>query len=370
MKLSFEKSDLVNAINIVLKAVPSKSPMPILECILIDASADEIRLTGNDTEIGIETSVEGEIGESGRIAIDARLFSEIVRRMPDDRIFIESEDSENVRISCGKANFNISGHRGDDFVMLPEMEKNNYICVSEFSLKEVIGQTIFSIAPGDSSSNNPMMSGELFSIDGGKLKVVSLDGHRISIRNIELRDNYGKTEVIVPGKTLSEIRSILPGDQDKDVYIYFAKNQIMFEFGNTVVVSRLIEGEYFRVDQMISNDYETKLTVNRQEFLAAIERSTLLIREADKKPIIFDIKDEIMEITMNSVIGSMHEEVAVDKAGSDLMIGFNPYFLIDALRAIGDEEVTVYLINPKAPCFIRDEEDHYNYMILPINFNR
>lgn len=370
MKLSFEKSDLISGINIVLKAVPAKSPMPILECILIDASAGDIRLTGNDTEIGIETAVEGEILEPGRIALDAKLFSDIVRRMPDDRIYIDSENSENVRIHCGKANFNISGHRGDDFVMLPEMERNNYICISEFALKEVIGQTIFSIAPGESSSSNPMMSGELFSINGGRLKVVSLDGHRISIRNIDLRDTYGETEVIVPGKTLSEIRSILPGEQDKDVYLYFAKNQIMFEFGSTIVISRLIEGEYFHVDQMISNDYETKITLNRQEFLAAIERSTLLIRESDKKPIIFDIKDGNMEITMNSVIGSMHEEIAVEKSGSDLTIGFNPHFLIDALRVISDEEVSIYLINSKAPCFIRDDEDHYNYMILPINFSR
>ena len=202
-----------------------------------------------------------------------------------------------------------------------------------------------------------------------ELKVVSLDGHRMSIRKVELKDHYENIKVIVPGKTLGEISKILNGDNEKDVRIYFSKNHILFEFDDTVVVSRLIEGEYFRIDQMLSSDYETKVTVNKKEFLDCIDRASILIRENDKKPIIIDIQDGAMELQINSAMGSMKEEIDINKEGKDIMIGFNPKFLIDALRVIDDEEVTIYLMNAKAPCFIKDDAESYVYLILPVNFN-
>lgn len=146
-------------------------------------------------------------------------------------------------------------------------------------------------------------------------------------------------------------------------------NHVVFEFDNTVVVSRLIEGEYFRIDQMLSSDYETKVKINKKELLSCIDRATLLVKEGDKKPIIINIMDEVMELRIKSQLGSMNEEIMISKEGKDLLIGFNPKFLIDALRVIEDEEVTIYLMNAKAPCFIRDEKESYVYLILPVNFN-
>ena len=175
--------------------------------------------------------------------------------------------------------------------------------------------------------------------------------------------------MVFPGKTLIESNRILPGDRDSDVYIFFGKNHILFEFEDTVVLSRLIEGEYFKIEQMISSDYETKVTVNKKDLLDSIERSILLVRESDKKPIIINIKDGSMELYMNSVIGSMREEIPVNKVGKDIMIGFNPRFIMDALRVIDDESIDIYMVNSKAPCFIRDEEQSYIYLILPVNFN-
>ena len=245
------------------------------------------------------------------------------------------------------------------------MEKNDFITLSQFTLKEVIRQTIFSIAANE---NNKMMTGELFEIEGSRLKVVSLDGHRISIRKIELKNEYPKKKVVVPGKTLTEISKILSGETEDMADIFFTDNHIVFEFNNTVVVSRLIEGEYFRIDQMLSSDYETKVEINKRELLDCIDRATLLVKEGDKKPIIIHIGDEAMELKINSQIGSMDEEIDIRKEGKDILIGFNPKFLIDALRVIDDETVTIYLVNPKAPCFIRDEEQSYIYLILPVNF--
>ena len=213
------------------------------------------------------------------------------------------------------------------------------------------------------------MTGELFEIEENKLRVVSLDGHRISIRYIEMKNHNDSKKVVVPGKTLQEISKIIPGSADEDVVIYITNNHIVFEFENTTVVSRLIEGEYFKIDQMLSSDYDTKVRINKRELLDCIDRATLLVKEGDKKPIIMNITDGNMELRINSFIGSMNEDIDIDKDGKDIMIGFNPKFFIDALRVIDEEEVNLYMVNPKAPCFIKDDEGKFIYLILPVNFN-
>lgn len=366
MKLICSKANLVKSVSIVMKAVPSKTTMPILECILIDASAGEIKFTSNDMELGIETRVEGEIVEKGIVALDAKIFSEIVRKLPDNDITISTDENLNTTITCEKAKFTIPGRSGEDFSYLPYIERNIPVTISQFSLKELIRQTIFSIAPNE---NNKLMTGELFEIKENILKVVSLDGHRIAIRKIELKDSYEDKKVVVPGKTLGEISKILAGEMDSMVDIFFTDNHIVFEFDETVVVSRLIEGEYFKTDQMISSDYETKVKVNKKELLDCIDRATLFVKEGDKRPIIIHIEDGSLELKIDSQLGSMKEDIDIEKEGKDILIGFNPRFLIDALKVIDDEEVFLYLVNPKAPCFIRDEKESYIYLILPVNFN-
>lgn len=366
MRLTFSKEALSNSINIVSKAVPSKTTMTILECILIDATQNIIKLTANDMDLGIETKVEGIIHEKGKIALDAKLFYEIIRKLPSSDVTIESDGNFNILITCEKAKFTIQGKSGDDFVYLPYIEKDKYISLSQFTLKEVIRQTIFSISIND---NNKLMTGELFEVKENILKVVSLDGHRISIRNITLKDSYDNVKVIVPGKTLTEISKILSGDISKEVLLFFTNNHIVFEFDDTIVVSRLIEGEYFKIDQMLSSDYETKVIINKRELLDSIDRTILLVRENDKKPVIMNISDNMIQLKLNSIMGSMIEEILINKKGSDMQIGFNPKFLMDALRVIDEDEVTIYLVNSKAPCFIRDEESKYIYLVLPININ-
>lgn len=365
MKLICSKANLLSGVQTVSKAVPNKTTMSILECILVDATRGAITLTANDMELGIETTIDGQILEKGIIALDAKIFLEIVRKLPDNDIVIETDASYKTTITCEKAKFNIIGKSGEDFSYLPVIEREDSIIVSQFTLKEIIRQTIFSISDND---NNKLMTGELFDINGNMLKVVSLDGHRISIRKIELKDSYEPKKVVVPGKTLNEVSKILPGGADNDVSIFFTPKHIVFEFDQTTVVSRLIEGEYFRIDQMLSSDYETKVKVNKRVLLDCIDRATLLVKEGDKKPIIINITDESMELKINSSVGSMKEEIDIEKGGKDLMIGFNPKFLIDALRVIDEEEVELYMVNPKAPCFIKNQEESYIYLILPVNF--
>lgn len=366
MKIICSKSELLKSMNIAMKAVPSKTTMPILECVLMDASTDTISFTTNDMELGIKTLVKGNVVERGIIAVDAKIFSDIVRKLPDNDVTIVSDDNFNVTITCEKAKFNIGGKSGEDFTYLPVIEKEDCVTISQFTLKDVVRQTIFSTSSND---NNKLMTGELFEINGNMLKVVALDGHRIAIRKIELKESYSDKKVVVPGKTLNEISKILSGEVEDTVHIFFTKNHIVFEFDDTVVVSRLIEGQYFKVEQMLSSDYETKVKVNKRELLDCIDRATLFVKEGDKKPIIINIMDGYMKLNIDSQLGSMDEDVDIDKEGKDILIGFNPKFLIDALRVIDDEEVFMYLMNPKAPCFIKDERETYTYLILPVNFN-
>lgn len=366
MKIVCSKTNLLNGVNTVSKAVPSKTTMSILECILIDATKGEIKLTANDMELGIETVIDGEIMEKGIIALDAKIFLEMVRKLPDNDVTIETDPTYKATITCEKAKFNIVGKSGEDFSYLPQIERSESIIISQFTLKEVIRQTIFSIAD---NFTNKILTGELFEINEDVLKVVSSDGLRISLRKIHLKDSYPAKKVIVPGKTLNEISKILSGDVDKDVNIFFTEKHILFEFDNTTVVSRLIEGEYLKIDNILSADYETKIKLNKKEFLGCIDRSTLLIKEGDKKPIILNILDDVMELKMNSIVGSLDEELDISKMGKDLMIGFDPKFLIDALKVIDDEEIEIKLLNSKAPCFIKDDEENYIYLILPVTFN-
>lgn len=366
MNIICDKSNLIEGMNIVMKAIPGKTTMEILECVVIDVKEECIKLIANDLQIGIETIIKGDIKREGSVAVGAKVFFEIIRKLPSDQVSISVDENYHMNITCGKAKFNIAARPTEEFPFLPNIVKEKKILISQFTLKDIIRQTVFSISDNE---NAKVMTGELFEIHGTELKVVSLDGHRISIRKVQLKESYEDVSVIIPGKTLIEISKIINGGIDDEVAVFFTDKHVLFEFENTLVLSRLIEGEYYKIDKMLSSDYETKITVNKKEMLDCIDRTTLLLKESEKKPVIIDVKDERMGFAINSSIGSMDEDIDATKEGKDILIGFNPRFLMDALRVIEEEEITMYMINPKAPCFIRDQEENYIYLILPVNFN-
>ena len=370
MKIVCSKSALSTGINTCLRAVPVRTTKPILECIMIDASEIDIHMISNDEELGIDTIVEGEIIDKGKIALDAKFLSEIVRKLPDSEVTIETDEKYVATISCEKAVFTIPGKEGEDFVYLPYIEKDSNIVLSQFTLKEIIRQTIFSIGEDDKGSNvnRKIMTGELFEVEGNNLRVVSLDSYRIAIRNVTLNDSYDQIKVIVPGKSVNEISKILTGEANSDVYIYFTQNHILFEFDDTIVVSRLIEGEFFKINHLFNTDYNTKISINRKEFLDCIDRATLLVKEGNKKPVIIDIEESSMKLNIVSNIGKMNEEIDIMKEGNNIKIGFDPKYMIDALRVIDDENIDLYFINAKTPCSIHDENNSYVYFVFPVNY--
>ncbi len=366
MKFTCSKNNFNNGINIALKAVPGKTTMPILECVVIEAKGESIKLTTNDMQLGIETKVPADIEEEGIILVNAKMIAEIVRRLPDEDVNFEVDENNNILLFCGKSKFNIPGINHEEFPMLPQIEVEKKIELSQFTLKEMIRQTIFSISDNES---NKILTGELFEINGDEFKIASLDLVRVSIRKIKLKENYDHIKVVIPGKTLNEISKILTGGTEDEITISFSKNYVLFEFDETMVISRLIEGNFYNIEQMMKNNYETKVKVNKRELFGCIDRATLLLREAEKKPVIMNIRENEIQMEMNTKIGSMDEEVLAQKEGKDLKIAFNPKYIIDVLKVIDDEEVYLYLFNSNAPCFIKNDEETYIYLILPVNMN-
>ena len=365
MKLSFEKNELLKTINISLKAVASKTTMPILSCILIDAEGDGITFISNNMELAIETAAEGKILEAGKIALDARMLSEMIRKFPDGDVIIESNDTWETKIFCENARFTIFGKNPAEFSEIPKVESDHSVKVSQFYLKNMIHQTIFSISQMET---NRMLTGELLSIMDRELKLIAMDGHRVAVRTMELEQPSSERRIIIPGKTMLELSRILSDRIEDEVEILMTDNHVVFTFNETKVVSRLIEGEYFRIEQIMNGDYDTKLEVNRQQLLSALDRSMLLVSESDKKPIIFDTNEQNLQLRILSNRGSMSENVEIAREGADIKIAFNPKFMIDALRVIEDETVTLYMLNPQSPCNIKDETGSYSYLIVPVSF--
>lgn len=364
MNVSCMKSDLLYGVNIVLKGISNRTTLPILECILLENDGDYLKLTGNDLEIGIESKIPANIKDAGCIALEAKIFSEIVRKLPDDEVQITVDSNFMTIIKCANSEFKIAGQAGNDFPKIPKVEKDKPFILKQSTLKDIIRQTIFSISIEDT---RPILTGELIQIKNNTLRVVSVDGYRVSYRETPLSIEKEEKEVVVPGKTLGEISKILSSEEDDDVAIYFTDNHILFDLGNSIVVSRLLEGDFLKYENSFFNDYETMIKVNRKELLMSIERAALITKEGKKNPIKMEISSDNIIVTSNTELGTAREEISVYSEGKDLSIAFNPKYMIDALKVIDDDEIKIQFISSLNPCIIKpiDKED-YKYLILPI----
>ncbi|MDP4091925.1 MAG: DNA polymerase III subunit beta [Bacillota bacterium] len=362
MKVSCSKENLTEGINMVQKAVSSKSTLPILEGILIEAN-QELKLTGNDLELGIECKVPADIQENGSIVINSKIFGDIVRRLPDAEVFIEVTGSNMVIIECENSHFEIKGIPSSGFPALPEIKKENAFVVNQEILRNMIKQTLFAVSMDE---NRPILTGSLMECKDKKLTFVSIDGFRMALRNYEVDNEAENLKVVIPGKTLNEILKILQPVKD-EVSIYSTNNQILFDMNNCKVVSRLLEGEYLNYNGIIPQDYEIKIKVNTKELLAGIERASLVTVDEKRYPVKFNIANDKMVITSNTDIGAVREELKIDMDGGKMDIGFNPRYFIDALKVIEEEQINIFLTSNVGPCTIRPvDKDRFAYMVLPV----
>ncbi len=367
MHIICPKDQLVNGVNTVLKAVSTRNTLSILQCILLDVHEGVFKMIGNDLELGIESEVSCEVLKPGSVAIDARIFSEIVRKLPDNDVHITVDDQFMMTIKCQKAVFNIPGQASDEFIQLPQVEKKRPFLIAQNVLKEMIHQTIFSIAIEEI---RPILTGELFELKDNCLNIVSVDGFRVSARQQNLDITVEDTSVVIPGKTLSEIQKILSSDTDSEVALYVTDKHILFELGTTIIVSRLLDGDFPKYDQIFLSDYETLIRVDRRNLLQSIERAALIAKDSKKNPVKFAISDQMLAISSNTELGKVHEEIDIQREGADIEIAFNPRYLIDALKVIDDETVQMTFTTPLNPCIIKDSEsDSYKYLVLPVRLN-
>ncbi|MDR1209962.1 MAG: DNA polymerase III subunit beta [Clostridiales bacterium] len=365
MKLTCPKHELLERVNLASKAVSGKTALKILECLLIIVDESGMyRLIGNDLAIGIETApTQAERFEPGGVALDARLFSEIIRRAPEGNITITTDEKNAAVIRAGRYESRVPGSPADDFPFLTEVPKTSGYAVPSGALRDMIRRTIFSVATDDLK---PVMTGELIEIADGSVRLVSVDGFRISVAQAPREpDGYRETTVI-PAKTLSEVAKIIGGD-DETVTVYFSDKHALFELGGCVVVTRLLEGEFLKYENLFTGDYKTLVTADRGELLDAVDRAGVIGKDAKKHPVLLSISDRSMVITSRAEMGDSRDEIDVEIDGAPIDIAFNPRFITEPLKVIDGERVTLSFQTPLTPCVIRGEADEMNkYLVLPL----
>ncbi len=365
MEFICQRSDLLDAVNIVSKAVNSRTTLPILECILIEANNTGISLTANDLEIAIKTKeIEAEVIEDGSIAINASFFFDIIRKFTGEKVKLSCSDDFKTVLTCDKSKFNIMAQNSESFPKIENFEKENSIKIKSSVFKNMIKQTVFSVAAD--ASNRPVLTGELIETDNNKISMVSVDGYRISYIEEEI-ENADENSIIVPGKTLNELSKILPSEEDDFVYIFFDDKNILFDISGNILLSRLIDGDFIKYEQSFTNEYKTKIIVNKTELLQALDRASLFAKEIKKIPVKFEISLGLLKISSDSQFGNTEDEIHAETDGDNLKIAFNPRYISEALRAIDEDYVSMYFTTSLSPCIIKGtEKENYKYLVLPL----
>ncbi len=368
MRFVCDKTKLLKATNSVVKGVSSKTTMPILEGILIQTNDNQIKLTTYDLELGIEYFLNCEVQEQGTTVVNATVFSEIIRRLPDTDITINLDDKELLVIECEGSLYKLATMNPTEFPKLPEINEENSISIEQNTLKDMIRKTIFAVS---TEAHRPIFTGCLFEIKDNKINVVAVDGYRLGWKSKYLEEKVNDFKVVIPGKTLNEVNKILLDSFDK-VKISIAKNQALFEMENCKIVTRLLEGDFLEYEKVIPKSWETRIRANKKEIQECFERVSLIsmstIEKERKYPVKVLVEIGKIVISCKNQAGDAKEEVFLTTEGNNLEVGFNPKYFLDALKAIEDEEVFVEFGSSLSPSIIKsvDDSGDYVYMILPI----
>ena len=367
MKIVCYKENILKALNSVVKGVASKTTMPILEGILIQTNDNEIKLTSYDLEIGIEYIMECEVKEQGSTVVNAIMFSEIIKKLPDTEIYISLNENNLLEIECEGSLYKLTTMNPDEFPELPKIEVENSIELEQNMLKNMIRKTIFAVS---SEENRPIFTGCLFEVENNKLNVVAVDGFRLALRSIYLPTKVNDFKAVIPGRTLNEINKILLDSFDR-IRIGIAKNQALFEMENCKVVTRILDGEFLNYKSVIPNSWETRIKVNKNSLQNSFERISLIssssIEKEKKYPVKVSVDIGKITISCTNQTGDAKEEIYIKKKKKNIEVGFNPKYFLDSLKVIEDEEVFVEFGTNISPCLIKSvENNEYVYMILPI----
>ena len=364
MKFTCEKALLQAAISTTSRAVSPKSSIPALEGILVEAGS-ELRLTGYNLETGIRTTVPADIQEEGTLVLGARLFGEIIRKLPDDMVSFQAENYI-VKIKCGMSEFNILGTDPEEFPELPTVEYQNSLILPQSKLKSMISQTIFAVSDNES---RPIHTGSLFEVDDSGLTVVSVDGYRLALRHeaIEKKEGAPEFSFVVPGAALSEVEKIC-SDVDEPASVTQGARHVMFKVGDTMLVSRRLEGEFLAYRQAIPRNNTIIVEGDTRTLLSSIDRVSLIISDKLKSPLRCVFDNGVLKISTKTAIGDAYDQCPIQGDGEGLEIGFNNKYLMDALKAAPADKVRLELTTGVSPCVIlpTEGEEKFLYMVLPV----
>ena len=364
MKISCEKYVLQNACSTAARAAASKSPIQALEGLLIEAGSG-LKITGYNLKEGIYTVIDADIEEQGSIVVGARFFGEMLRRLPDGTVTVSTDEKYNVNVKCGKSEFNFMGINAEDYPEMPEVEGLNKIRLPQPILRSMINQTLFAVADSDI---RPIYTGTLFEIEENELTLVSVDGYRLAKRSEKLEEaEMENCQFVVPGTALSDIERICT-DEEGEVDISVGAKHISFAIGDTVVITRRLEGEFLNYRKSIPDNFRYEIKVDRTEFMSTIDRVALIINEKNSNTVRLTFRDGNIDCLCVTPIGRAEDICLCDGNGEDLEIGFNDRYMMDALKAAAKDELLVCLNTASSPCIIRaaDGSDNFTYMVLPV----
>ncbi len=366
MKFSCEKAILQSAVTTAGRVVAAKSSVQALEGVLIEADPTGLSLSGYNLETGIITSVSADVAEAGAIVLSARLFGEMLRRMPDDVVSIVT-DGYSVHIQGGPTSYDMMGSSDEDFPELPRVDDGNGLSITQGNLRSMIGQTIFAVSDNES---RPIHTGALFETDGQELTMVAVDGYRLALRREKLlsQDGAEKLSFVVPGAALKEVEKIC-ADSDEPVTVTQGDRHVTFQIGGTLLVARRLEGEFLNYRQTIPQNNGIALEADTSDLQRSIDRASLIINDKLKSPLRCKFDDGVLSITSKTAMGAAFDTCPISGDGKGLEIGFNNRFLMDAVKAAPSGRVRLELNTATSPCLIlprEGEADNFLYMVLPV----
>ena len=367
MKFSCEKSLLQAACNTASRAAASKSPIPALEGVQLSA-AEKLQVKGYDLKKAIVTAVDADIAQRGTLVVGARLFGEMMRRMPDGIVTVESDQKDNISVRCGKSAYNIIGISSDDYPELPSFDTLKSVTLPQGILKDMINRTLFAVSTDEV---RPIYTGSLFEIEGDELTLVSVDGYRLAKRREKLdKPAEEACSFVVPGSALSDVEKIC-ADSDEPVTIAVGAKHISFMIGDTTVISRRLEGEFLNYRRSIPDSFRCELKVERGELLSVIDRVSLIVSEKNTSPVRMTLGDGVIDCLCVTPIGRAEDVCTCEGNGGEMLIGFNDRYMKDALKAAAADELLLCVNTASSPCILKaaDGSEGFTYMVLPVRLH-
>jgi DNA polymerase-3 subunit beta len=366
MKFICNQQTLAKALNTVSKAVSNRTTIPILKGIQICATEDgKLIMTASDLEISIKKEMEADVTEPGAVVVMAKLFGDIIRKLPNEDILISDEQEGSILIKTSFSEFNVVSFPTDEFPEIGNKEEGSESLVFDRNLfREMIRKTSFAASLDESKG---VLTGILTEIDETSIRMVSLDGFRLALVK-ESMTSAAPNKFIIAAKVMNEISKIISEDEEEsDIMIYLGEKRVVINIGKNEIIIRRMEGDFIKYNDILPSESTTNVIVNKGMLLESIERASLLSREGKNNLIKIIIKNDLMTITSRSEEGNVREEIIVDKTGNDLEIGFNSKFVLDVLKVIDDEQVSLNFRNGVSPCVVKPVEgEHYEYLILPV----